>query len=157
VHTNNTIKQFNTREDIHKYLVNTFSKPSDLVLIRGSTAFGKIRSYSDFDVEIYSKSIKNPFYEIIFYKNHPVLLTIYFYSYSKGKDILPPKNLNVLQGVYNDKIEEIFQREISKEGQYNGKDLIARKCQLNIDFFFKFMRSKDSKFLEKVNNRLRME
>ncbi|MGV8172175.1 MAG: hypothetical protein ACP5OA_05800 [Candidatus Woesearchaeota archaeon] len=151
------INRFNDRNSIHKYIISTFAKKSDLVLIRGSTAFGTIKPFSDFDIEIYTGKSRNPFYEVVLYKDYPILLTVYYYKFEKGLEHIIPKNIHVLQGKYTNQIERIFQREINKKGQYNGKDLIYRKCQLNMDFFFKYMRSKDDKFLQHVNKKLRMD
>jgi len=151
------IQRFNDRNSIHKYLLRRFAKKSDLILIRGSTAFGIIKPFSDFDIEVYTGKSRNPSYEIVIYKNNPILLTVYYNRLEKGENCIVPKHINVLQGRYNDQIERIFQREINKKGQYIGKDLIARKCQLNMDFFFKYMRSRDDKFLQHVNKKLRMD
>lgn len=150
-------KDFKSKEEIFKYIKNNFSDKNDLILIRGSTAKGGIREFSDFDIEIYSKIKKKPFYEIIFYNNLPVLLTIYFYEYETGNKIEVPKDILVLQGNYNDKIENIFQKEFGKVDEYSKDELINRKCQLIMDFFFKYMRSGDEKYLGFVQKRLKFE
>jgi hypothetical protein len=81
-------------------------------------------------------------------------LTIYFYKFKKGKIIDCPKNVRVLKGEYTSSIDLIFNSEILKKDIYSNSQLIVRKRQLIIDFFFKYMRSKDKAVFDIVQNGL---
>ena len=150
-------KDFSSKDEIFNYITQEFANENDLVLIRGSTAYGEIKPFSDVDVEIYSQKRDKPHYEIVFYKDNPVLLTIYFYIYEDAQHCEPPKNVKILQGVYNSKIESIFEEAIQQNDSYTNEKLITRKCQLILDFFFKYMRCRDEKYLDMVQKKLKFK
>jgi predicted nucleotidyltransferase len=51
------ILNFNSKNSLFEYILSKHSTKKSVVLIRGSTAHGKIKEYSDLDVEIYSSKI----------------------------------------------------------------------------------------------------
>ncbi|MFP4119356.1 MAG: hypothetical protein ACLFTH_04850 [Candidatus Woesearchaeota archaeon] len=128
-----------------------------MVLIRGSTAYGEIKEYSDLDIEIYGMESKKPFYGILFYQSKIILLTIYFYKYEEGNPEKPPDNVRLLQGQYNDRIRSIFEYEVKKKDSYTEEELIIRKRQLFLDLFFEYMRSNDDKLLSQIQNKIRFK
>ncbi|MBI4154833.1 hypothetical protein HY498_01965 [Candidatus Woesearchaeota archaeon] len=138
---------FKNKKEVFDYIKIKFK--GRLILVRGSTAFGKIRNYADIDVEIYTNNLRKPYYEIIFLNKKPVLLTVYFQKYKEGKLVKPPRNIKVLSGRFNKNIKPKFLKD-----KYNSKEKIKRECQLIIDFFFKYLRSKDKKYLKAVQKRL---
>lgn len=146
---------FTSRKELDKYILS-FSKDSELAIIRGSTAFREPNEFDDLDVEIYSKKEKKPFYEIILYKEKVVLLTIYFYKFQKGNSI-EKESINVLKGEYNDKIDEIFEKNFFKKDKYTIKEKIVRENQLVLDFLFKYLRKKEDKVFERINKRIKFE
>ena len=143
------LRTFKSKNEVFRYLVKNFSKNAKLILIRGSTASKPVKQFSDFDVEVYGKK-KKPYYEIAFVKNNPVLITIYFYKYNEGKKANAPKNVKVIYGRYNNKIKPDFSPD-----NYTAKQKITRECQLNIDFMFKYLRSRNKKYLESVQKGLK--
>ena len=140
---------FNNKREIFAYIKRKFSKESELILIRGSTATKSVKKFSDFDIEIYRKKLKKPYYEVVFLKEKPILLSVYFDKYKKGKKIQKPANVKVLYGEYNDKIKPNFSKDT-----YTHKQKIRRECQLLIDFFFKYLRTKDKKYLNSIQKRI---
>src|SRR3989344_1846648 len=100
------MKIIKTKKDLFEYVRKIFAKKAEVVLIRGSTANGSVKAFSDVDVEVYVKSkLDKPYYEIILYNNSPLLISAYFYDYIEGKKARCPKNVKVLFGDFNDKIK----------------------------------------------------
>lgn len=140
-----SMKQFKNKTEIFKYIRKKHSSKDDLLLIRGSTAKEPIKKFSDIDAEIWGQNYKQPHYEIAFIKNKPILLTIYFYKYKKGKEVRPLKNIKIIAGKYNNKLKPNF---ITK------KKSKKRECQIIIDFMFKYLRTKNNKFLKNIQKRI---
>lgn len=151
------MKKFKSKKRVFEYITKKFKKDSKLILIRGSTANGSIKQFSDIDAETYGK-LKKPYYEIIFVKNKPVLITVYFYKYQEGKRIKSPKNVKIVYGKYNNIIEKRFnERSHFAKDTYTAEQKITRECQLAIDFMFKYLRSKDKKALESVQKKIKWQ
>lgn len=151
------IHQFNSKKEIFDYIL-TFSKlNSDLVLIRGSTAKGNVKKFSDFDVEIYGQKEKFPYYEICLLKKKVILITIYFRKNIKGNKINPPEKIKILKGLYTDKIQKIFDMNWNKKEELTSKQKINRECQLIVDFLFKFLRTGSEKHIKLVQERLKLK
>jgi hemerythrin len=146
------IQKFNQKSDFFNYIKDKFNK-EDLIMVHGSTAYERIKSYSDFDMEIHGKKVKKPYYEIIFIKEKPVLVSVYFKLYNKGTKIKPPKGIKLIKGIYTDKTDTRFIR-MYQEGHYNQKEKLKRECQLIADFCFKYFRSKDRKYMQYVQKRI---
>ncbi|MCX6742026.1 MAG: hypothetical protein NTX24_02520 [Candidatus Pacearchaeota archaeon] len=147
------IHKFNKKSDFFDYIKNKFDK-EDLILVHGSTAHGRIKNYSDFDMEIHGKKVKKPYYELIFIKEKPVLVSIYFKMYNKGTKTKPPNGIGIIKGIYTDKIDTQLIR-MYQEGRYNQKEKLKRECQLIADFCFKYFRSKDRKYLQYIQKRIK--
>jgi len=120
-----------------------------LILVRGSTATKSIKKFSDFDIEVWTNKPRKPYYEIAFVKEKPILISVYFYKYKEGKEIQEPPNIKILFGKYNDKIKPSFSKET-----YKHRRKIKRECQLVVDFFFKYLRTKNKKYLEPIQKRI---
>ena len=143
------MKKFNTKKEVFSYITNIFSK-CQVILIRGSTAFGRVKNFSDFDVEAYGNFIQKPIYELVFLKDKITLITIYFYKFKKGKTTIPKeKNVKILKGIHNENLRPDFSKD-----KYSQEEKIKRECQLLIDFMFKYLRSKDEKSLNSVQKRI---
>ncbi len=140
---------FKNNQEVFNYSLERFSKKSSLILVRGSTAYKPARKFSDFDIEVWGKSAKKPYYEIVLLNKHPVLISIYFYKYSQGRKANPPKNVRILSGKYNHNIKPDFSKD-----RYTNKERIKRECQLVMDFFFKYLRCEDKIYLEAINKRI---
>ena len=143
------IKKFSNKKQVFNYLKELFTE-SNLILLRGSTAKELIKNFSDIDAEIYSNAIRKPYYEIIFVKDSPVLISAYFYKYKKGKKTKEPKNIKIIKGEYNKSIKPDFSKD-----SYNNKERIKRECQMAIDFMFKYLRTKNKKELEAIQRRIK--
>ena len=142
------LKNFNNKKEILQYIKNSFK--GDLILIRGSTAYQPAKRFSDFDVEAYGKKPRKPDYEIAFLKEKPILISTYFYKFKPGKKIQKPKNVKILHGKYNDKINPDFSKDT-----YAPKEKIKKEFQLLVDSFFKYLRHGNKKDLEPVQKRLK--
>lgn len=140
---------FQNKKELFDYLIEKFSNESKIILIRGSTAKGNIKQFSDIDVEIYSDKLKKPYYNIAFVGKKLILISVYFYKFKDGKKIKEPKNVSIIYGEYNSEIKPDF-----SEDKYSPKEKIKRECQLLIDFFFKYLRHKNKKDLEPVEKRI---
>jgi predicted nucleotidyltransferase len=149
----NKMQKFKSKDRALEYIRRKFSK-NELILIRGSTANGSIKNFSDIDVEVYGE-LKKPCYELIFTDDKLVLITAYFYEYKEGEKIKSPKNVRVLKGEYNINIEKSFHSpsHFAKD-TYSSKQKIIRETQLAMDFMFKYLRTKDTKYLESVQKRI---
>lgn len=141
--------RFKNKSQVLAYITKRFKPGSRLVLLRGSMSSRPVKNFSDFDVEVYGKRAKKPHYEIVFVKNKIVLVTAYFYRFQKGKIAGPPKGVRALYGRYNDRVKPDFSRDT-----YTHGEKIQRECQLVMDFFFKYLRTKNAKHLESVQKRL---
>ncbi|MFH1376796.1 MAG: hypothetical protein ABIH25_04120 [Candidatus Woesearchaeota archaeon] len=147
------INKFEDKKKLYSYIINKF-RNSMVILVHGSTANKKIRNYSDFDVEIYGKNIKKPYYEILFIKEAPVLLSVYFYKYKSGKKTIPKKGIKVIKGDFSNNLDGGI-TPIYGEGKYTSKERLKRDCQLVTDFMFKYFRSKDKTYLKYVQKRIK--
>lgn len=147
-----SIPQFKNKEAIFDYIIKKFSKESKIIAVTGSTAHKPIKEFSDIDINIWGNPIKKPYYELVFVNKKPVLISIYFYKYKRGKKINPPRKFRILYGKFNDSIE-LFQGMDALK--YNHKETIKRQCQLIIDFAFKYFRAKDKKYLGYIQKRIR--
>ncbi|MEI6731831.1 MAG: nucleotidyltransferase domain-containing protein [archaeon] len=142
------VMRFNSKAALFEYICKKFSK-SQLILVRGSTASGKIKNFSDIDVEIYGKKAK-PYYEFVLFNNKLVLISVQQYTFVSGKEIKSPRGVRVLKGELNDKIRA----DMSKD-RYNLKEKIKRECQLTVDFLLKYLRSGNLKYLKCVQKRIK--
>jgi hypothetical protein len=136
---------FKNKTQVFKYIIKEHCSKDDLLLIRGSTAKKPVKQFSDIDAEVRGKNKKRPYYEIVFIQKKIILVTIYFYKYKKGKEVKPPKNIKVIVGKYNNNLKPDFTIK---------KRYIKRECQIAIDFIFKYLRTKNKKFLKNVQKRL---
>jgi hypothetical protein len=142
------MKKFKDKKQVLEY-IKRIAK-GRVILIRGSTANKPVKNFSDFDVEVYGNKLKKPCYEIIFLGEKIVLISIYYYKYKIGREIKLPKNVKVIYGKYNDKLIPNFIKD-----KYTPKQKIKRECQMLIDFMFKYLRTKDKKYLKSVIKRLK--
>ncbi|MFH1211064.1 MAG: hypothetical protein V1645_04065 [archaeon] len=140
---------FTNKKEVLSYIKRKFSKESNLILIRGSTAYKNVKNFSDFDIEIWGKKLRKPYYDIAFIKEKPILISAYFYKYKKGRKTKVPQGTLIIKGQYNNKIIPDFSKD-----KYTNKQKIKRDCQLAIDFFFKYLRTKDKKYLTSVRRRI---
>jgi hypothetical protein len=140
---------FTDEKEVFVYIKNKFSKESKLILVRGSTATKPVKKFGDFDIEVWTIKLKKPYYEITFIKEKPILISVYFYKYKEGKEIQKPSNVKILYGKYNNKLEPDFNKDT-----YTSKEKIKRECQLIVDFFFKYLRTKDKKYLQFIQKRI---
>jgi hypothetical protein len=144
------MKTFKTKKQVYKYIINSFKKHSEVICIIGSSLSKPLKEFSDIDVNIFSKKHKKPYYEIIFLNKKPILLTVYYQEYVKGKKIKPPKNTKVIYGNYNNNLKPHFGKK-----KYPLKKRVTRECQLVTDFLFKYFRSRDKTYLEYTQKRLK--
>ncbi|MAF36121.1 hypothetical protein CL622_03325 [archaeon] len=140
---------FDNKKTVFEYIKNKFSEKSKLILIRGSMATKPIKNYFDFDIEIYGDKLKKPYYEIAFVREKLVLISVYFYKYKEGEDAKSHPNIKILYGKYNDNIKPNFNKET-----YDNEEKIKRECQLVVDFFFKYLRTKEEKHLASIQKRI---
>ncbi len=77
-------------------------------------------------------------------------MTIHFYRYKEG-DLCKPQedNIRVLKGDYNVNIQPDFSKDT-----YSQEEKIKRECQLLTDFMFKYLRTKNQKYLQSVQKRI---
>ena len=143
------MKTFKTKTETFNHIKRKFSRYGRTILVRGSTAYGEVKSFSDFDVEVYGGKLNKPYYEIDFLNHKPVLISVYFYRYSSGKKIKPEKNVRVLYGEYNENLKPDFSRE-----KYSLEQKIRRECQMVVDSLFSYLRHRDKKDLGRVQKRI---
>jgi len=79
-----------------------------------------------------------------------ILISAYFYKFKKGEKTDTPKNIKLIYGEYNKNLSPNY-----KKDNYNQKQKIKRECQLAIDFFFKYLRHNNLKYLESVQKRIK--
>lgn len=147
-----TIKHFKSKQQVINYIVKLLKKDAECICIQGSTAFKPLKKFSDMDFHYFAKKYKKPYYEIVFVKDKPILISVYHQKYTKGKKIKAPKRINVVYGDYNNKLVPDFSK-----AKYKLKDKITRECQLVTDFLFKYFRSGDKTYLEYTQKRLNWE
>ena len=145
--------RFKNKRDLYKY-IKTMFKESDLIFIQGSTAYGRIKNFSDFDVEIYGKKLKKPYYELAFIKNIPVLISAYFHRFTHGEKVKAPEGVRIIKGYFTDKLKREH-TPMYGEGSYNAEEKLRRECQLVTDFCFKYFRSKDKQYLRYIQKRIK--
>lgn len=138
--------RFENKTKLFNWIVQSFDGKA--ILVRGSTAFGPVKKFSDFDIEIWGKK-RDEHYDIIIVENKLALLTINFYDYKNGPKAKTPKNMKILKGQYNKNLEPTFTRETR-----TGVRKVKRECQLLLDFMFKYLRSGDKKALHAVKKRI---
>ena len=144
------IKKFKTKKEVFHYLVSTYSKENKLIGIRGSTAYGKIKHFSDLDIEVFGKEARKPIYDLVFIGKRLTVITTYFYLFKEGKPLMKfPENLKTLYGTYNTNTQPNFSKDT-----YTPEEKIKRECQLLVDFLFKYLRSKDQKYLNSIQKRI---
>ncbi len=153
VENNFEIKKFKNKIELFKHLRKRFSE-NRIILIHGSTAHKKVKNFSDFDIEVYGKIIKKPYYELVFINRKPALLTTLFYKYQNGEKKTTPQNIRMIKGEYTNAIKNRKPHTMYSEGAYNSKEKIKRECQLVIDFLFKYLRSKDIQYLRYIQKRI---
>lgn len=137
------MKQFKSKAEVFEYISNKFnSKKVKGIAIVGSTAKKSIKNFSDIDVVVFNEKPLKPFYEICLVKENLVLITVYFYK--AGKKTKLPENGKILKGDYFEQIEH------KKSSVYNSKQRAIRDNQMFLDGLFKFLRSKDKKYLNWV-------
>jgi len=119
------MKKFKDKTQLKNYIKKLFSKYE--IVFEGSTSNKPLKNFSDMDVEVYGR-VARPYYEIVFVRNKLILISIYFYKDRRNKH---------------------------KKDTYNPKQKIKRECQLTIDFLFKYLRTKNKKYLESVQKRIK--
>lgn len=139
--------RFDNKTKLFDWLVQSID--GKVILVRGSTAFGPVKKFSDFDIEVWGEKKRDEYYDVIVVGNKITLLTINFYKYKSGPKIKKPKNIRVLKGLYNKNLEPEFTRETR-----TGDRKVKRECQLLLDFMFKYLRSGDKKALRSVQKRI---
>ncbi|MCH8945769.1 MAG: hypothetical protein IIA85_02510 [Nanoarchaeota archaeon] len=118
------MKEIGTKKKLVKYIEQISNKEE--YEITGSAFKRPFKNFSDIDINVYGKTSK-PHYEIICFKNKIILLSFYFY---KDKNNIP------------------------ESMKYSSGEKIKRECQLAVDFMFKYLRTKDKKYLESVQKRI---
>jgi len=137
------MKQFNTKEKVFEHIKKKYSNlhPKGII-IQGSTAKGKIKDFSDIDVVVYSEESHKPDYELCCLNKKLVLITTYFYK--AGREINQiPENTVVLEGNCYEQID--IQKDYTKEERG------IRDNQMFLDFLFKYLRTKNEGFLDKLD------
>ena len=134
------MKQFKSKAEVFEYISNKFnSKNVKGIVIVGSTAKGKIKQFSDIDGVVFNKTGRKPIYELCLVNKKVVLITVYYYKAGKLEKI--PSNGKILYGDYFQQIEHKGDRK------YTSKQRAIRNNQMFLDGFFKFLRSKDKRYL----------
>ena len=141
------MKTFKSKKEVFKYIRNKYAN-AETILIKGSTAKGRIKQFSDVDVEFYQYRPAKPEYEIISMNHKLILITAY--PFKSGKTINKiPNDVLVLKGNYCGQIK-------NQEG-YNKEEKNIRNNQLFLDFLFKYLRTKDKKYLENLDKYSRLK
>ena len=147
------ITNFRNKTELFEYLRKKFNE-SRVILIHGSTAHKPVKNFSDFDIEVYGKIIKKPYYELVFINRKPALLTALFYKYKIGEKKTTPQNVRIVKGEYTTTMENRKPQTMYSEEAYNAKEKMKRECQLVLDFCFKYFRSKEILYLEYIQKRI---
>ena len=140
---------FKNKQEIFSYLKRKLSGENKVIIVKGSTAYGAIKAFSDIDVEVYGEKMNKPYYELIFLREKPVLVSVYFNRYQEGEPIKPKSNMRVIYGKYNNNLIPDSANE-----KYNPEQGVRRECQMVVDALFKYIRHKDKKDLERVQKRI---
>jgi len=141
------MRSFKSKKEVFEYIKNKYSE-AETILIKGSTAKGKLKEFSDIDIEFYQDKPTKPEYEIVLVDKKLALITAY--PYKAGKKINKiPENVLVLKGEYCEQIEN--------QKEYTEKERAIRDNQMFLDFLFKYLRTKDKKYLETVDKYARVE
>jgi len=119
------MRKFKNKTQLMNYIKKLVGKYE--FSIEDSSSNKPLKSFSDIDIEVYGKVAK-PYYELVFVGNKLILISTYFYKDKKNK---PKKDI------------------------YNPNQRIKRECQLAIDFMFKYLRTKNKKYLISVQKRIK--
>ena len=141
------MKIFKTKKEVFEYIKENY-KDAEAILIKGSTAQGKIKEFSDIDVEFYQDKSAKPEYELVLVEDKLVLISAYPYKMGKGIEKIPD-NVLVLKGDYCEQID------IQKK--YTEEERAVRDNQMFLDFLFKYLRTRDKKYLEIVKKYLKLK
>lgn len=143
------MNEFSTKESVFNYLKKRFVSKNVLgIAVVGSTAKGKIKNYSDIDMVVFNNQKLKPYYELCLIADKLVLITVYFYKAGKLAKI--PKNGKIIYGNYYSQIE--YRGNL----KYNRNERMRRDNQMFIDGLFKFLRSKDKKYLSWIEKYARL-
>ena len=137
---------FKNKYGVFEYIKKKYSK-AETILVKGSSVNKPLKEFSDIDIEFYQDKPAKPEYEFILVNNKIIIIA---YPYKAGKKIVKiPDNILILKGNYCEKIEN--------QKNYNWKEKIIRDNQLFLDFLFKYLRTKDSKYLKKIEKYSRLK
>ena len=140
------MKQFKSKREVFEYIKKKYST-AETILIKGSAVNKNLKEFSDIDVEFYQDKSAKPEYEFVLVEDKIVLITAY--PYKSGKQINKiPDNILVLKGNYCEQIEN--------QEEYSAKEREIRNNQLFLDFLFKYLRTKDKKYLETIEKYARL-
>ncbi len=141
------IRKFKNKKEAFKYIKKKYSS-AEAILIKGSVVRGEIKEFSDIDIEFYQDKPAKPEYELILVDNKLVLITAY--PYKAGKKINNvPENVLVLKGNYC--------KQIENQKPYSKQERTIRDNQMFLDFLFKYLRTKDSKYLKTIEKYSRLK
>lgn len=142
------MKKFKDKKQVFSYIKRKYlGKNTFSILIKGSSINRDIKEFSDIDVEICQKEKKKPDYEIVLVKGNLALITAYFYR--PGKKMKNLENSLLIYGDYYEPTEN--------QGDYTKEERRIRDSQMFIDFLFKYLRTKDPKYLEKIEKYCRLK
>ncbi len=140
------MRLFKLKKEVFEYINKKYSK-AETILIKGSAVNKNLKDFSDIDVEFYQDEPAKPEYEIVLVNDKIVLITAY--PYKSGKQISKiPNTVLVLKGDYCEPIEN--------QEEYSAKERDVRNNQLFLDFLFKYLRTKDKRYLEIVEKYTRL-
>lgn len=153
------MNNFYLKSDIHNYILTKFSKLGETVILTNKASFSSsryLKSFTNVEVEIYGKQAKKPYCDLIFFHEKPVLLKINFFKLKEGQVADLPEGMKVLQGEYTDSLEQIKSESNLDKLNLSKSDKTTLENQRLIDSFFSYMRTKEDKYLEDVQRKLRM-
>lgn len=137
------MKNFSSKKQIFEYLKNKFMKEDVTgIIIQGSTAFGKIKEFSDIDCVIFNKTKLKPYYELGTLNNNLFLISVYFYKPGKKKPL--PKNAISLFGNFYE------EKEHKNNLVYTKEEKEKRNNQMLVDLLFKYIRHKDKSLIKSI-------
>ena len=141
------MRSFKSKKEVFEYIKKKYST-AETILIKGSAVNKNLKEFSDIDVEFYQDKTAKPEYEVVLVNGKIVLITAY--PYKSGKQINKiPDNVLVLKGTYCNQIEN--------QEKYSEKEKEVRNNQLFLDFLFKYIRTKDKKYLETIDKYSRLK
>ena len=146
------IKEFNSKAEIFNYVIKKFKKDSEVITLGGSSKNKPLKKFSDLDFNVFSKKYFRPYYEIVLVNKKPILISAYPQKFVRGNKTKPPKDQLILFGEYNNNLKMDY--SISK---YERRGEVIRECQLALDFLFKYARTNNKQWLEKVQKRLQWD